>query len=87
LLPIGAIEPALAGAISVCTELPTPSGFVDNLLATDRGDLAIVECKLWRDPQARREVIGQIIEYAKMHPGGATKRWRTQSAGRHIRRA
>ena len=25
----------------------------------------VVECKLWRNPQARREVVGQILDYAK----------------------
>ena len=25
----------------------------------------LVECKLWRNPQARREVVGQILDYAK----------------------
>lgn len=52
LFPIAPIEPALAGATTVCIELRTLAGFVDNLLATDRGDLVIVECKLWRNPQA-----------------------------------
>jgi hypothetical protein len=66
ILPIGAIEPALVEPISVCTELRTPSGgYIDNLLVTSRGDLVLIECKLWRNPQARREVVGQIIEYAK----------------------
>ena len=31
----------------------------------DNGDLIIVECKLWRNPDARRKVIGQILDYAK----------------------
>jgi hypothetical protein len=25
----------------------------------------VVECKLWRNPQARREVVGQVLDYAK----------------------
>ncbi len=45
-------------------ELPVSSGFLDNLLVTPAGDLALVECKLWRNPEARREVVGQIIDYA-----------------------
>jgi hypothetical protein len=63
-LPIDEIEPGLAGALAVCMELPTPAGPVDNLFATARGDLVLTECKLWRNPQARREVVGQIIDYA-----------------------
>src|SRR5437879_4507479 len=41
------------------------SGYLDNLLVTPAGDLALIECKLWRNPEARREVIAQIIDYAK----------------------
>jgi hypothetical protein len=65
LLPVDQIEPAFADLVPICMELPTPSGYLDNLLVTASGDLALVECKLWRNPEARREVIGQIIDYAK----------------------
>jgi hypothetical protein len=41
------------------------SGALDNLFVTPRGDLALVECKLWRNPEARRQVVAQIIDYAK----------------------
>src|SRR5665213_2799094 len=83
ILPIGAIEPALAAATTICTELRTPSGgYIDNLLATGRGDLILVECKLWRSPQARREVVGQIIEYAKDF-----SRWNYEGLDEAIRRA
>ena len=64
ILPIVDIEPAFTPAISVCIELPLPSGFLDNLLVTPKGDLIAVECKLWRNPQARREVVAQILDYA-----------------------
>ncbi|MEJ2377877.1 MAG: hypothetical protein P8Y71_21630, partial [Pseudolabrys sp.] len=64
-LPIGSIEPAFTPAIPVCMELPLTSGYVDNLLITPLGDIVVVECKLWRNSEARREVIAQIIDYAK----------------------
>ena len=67
-LPIGDIEPVLEGAVPVCLELPTAAGYVDLLLVTPRGDLVLVECKLWRNPQSQREVIGQILDYAKELP-------------------
>ena len=63
-LPVAELEPGLAGASAVCMELPTPAGFVDNLFATARGDLVLTECKLWRNPEARREVVAQILDYA-----------------------
>ena len=64
-LPIDQIEIAFTPAVSVCTELPLASGFLDNLLVTPLGNLIAVECKLWRNPEARREVVAQIIDYAK----------------------
>jgi hypothetical protein len=65
LLPITDIEPALTPIIPLCMELNVPSGFIDNLYATPAGDLIVVETKLWRNPEARREVVGQILDYAK----------------------
>jgi hypothetical protein len=64
LLPIDQIEPNLSELIPVCMELPT-NRYVDNLYVTREGDLVLVEAKLYRNPEARREVIGQVIEYAK----------------------
>lgn len=64
-LPIDQIEPALMPAIPICMELPLASGFVDNLYATPDGDLIVGETKLFRNPEARREVVGQVIDYAK----------------------
>ena len=49
----------------MCRELTTPAGYVDALYAAPRGRLVLAEFKLWRNPQARREVIGQILDYAK----------------------
>jgi hypothetical protein len=65
LLPVDQIEPAFNTLVPICVELPTRSGFVDNLFVTPAGDIALVECKLWRNPEARREVIAQIIDYAR----------------------
>jgi hypothetical protein len=65
ILPIDQIEPAFDTIIPVCIELPMKCGFLDNLFVTPTGDLALVECKLWRNPEARREVVAQIIDYAK----------------------
>ena len=64
-LPIAEIEPGFTPAISICTELPLASGFLDNLFVNPLGNLIGVECKLWRNSEARRKVISQIIDYAK----------------------
>jgi hypothetical protein len=64
-LPIAELEPALSGVIPVGREFPTPSGPVDNVFITSEGGIVLVECKLWRNPEARRKVISQIIDYAQ----------------------
>jgi hypothetical protein len=64
-LPIAEIDPMFLGAVAVCTELNTSAGPIDNLLVTPSGLPVIVECKLWRNPEGRREVVGQILDYAK----------------------
>ena len=64
-LPISAIDATYGDAIPVCRELPTPTGFLDALYVNHLGWLTLAEFKLWRNPQARREVIGQILDYAK----------------------
>ena len=64
-LPIAAIDPAYANSVPVCRELSVPAGSVDALYVNALGRLTLCEFKLWRNPQARREVIGQILDYAK----------------------
>jgi hypothetical protein len=64
ILPISEIEPIFDNARAICIELPNPAGFADNLLVTPEGGIVLVECKLQRNLQARREVIAQIMDYA-----------------------
>jgi hypothetical protein len=65
-LPINEIEPVFDLLIPVCTELPcTKTGSADILFINDAGLLTLVECKLWKNPGARREVVAQILDYAK----------------------
>lgn len=64
-LPIAEIDPLFVNAVPICRELTTPAGAIDNLLVTPSGLPVLVECKLWRNPEGRREVIGQILDYAK----------------------
>lgn len=64
-LPINEIDRAYEGLIPVCMELNTPAGPLDILYVTPKGRLVIVEAKLWRNPEARRKVVGQILDYAK----------------------
>lgn len=65
MLPIAEIEQTFNDMIPICRELSCPSGSMDLVYVNEYGFIAIGECKLWRNPEARRKVIGQILEYAK----------------------
>ena len=65
MLPVSEIEPTFSGMIPICRELPLKSGFVDIIYINEYGYITIAECKLWRNPEARRKVVGQILDYAK----------------------
>lgn len=63
-LPIEELDPLFAPAIPIAREIGTEVGLIDALFVSPDGGVTIVEAKLWRNPQARREVVGQIIDYA-----------------------
>lgn len=65
IIPMHEIEPAYSDMMSLCVELPLSSGLLDNLWITPLGGVVIGECKLFRNPQARREVIAQALDYAQ----------------------
>ena len=64
-LPISEIDRAYEELVPICMELNTPAGPLDALYATPTGRLVILEAKLWRNPEARRKVVAQILDYAK----------------------
>lgn len=63
LLPVHDIEPGFGDIVAVAREVPCGHGFIDNLYLTPTGDIVIVETKLWRNVQARREVVAQTLDY------------------------
>lgn len=65
LLPVYEIDGDFGPLISIGREIDTPAGPIDNLFISPQGALTLVEAKLWRNPEARRKVVGQIIDYAK----------------------
>ena len=82
LLPIEDFEPAFADHVAVCRELPTPAGHADLLYMNPNGFMTLVETKLWRNPDARRSVIAQIIDYTK-----EMARWTYEDLAVAVRRA
>ncbi|GAA0892742.1 hypothetical protein GCM10009122_24210 [Fulvivirga kasyanovii] len=64
-LPISDIDESYNPVIPVCTELNTTVGPLDILMVSPNGELTIIETKLWRNPEARRKVVAQILDYAR----------------------
>jgi hypothetical protein len=82
-VPIQEIDPSFGPLVPVCTELDTRiAGFADALFVNHLGMPTLVECKLWRNPEARREVVGQILDYARV-----LRRWTFTDLQREAARA
>ncbi len=64
LIPVDELEPAFAPLIPLARELQTGNGPVDVAFINPDGYITLVETKLWNNPDARRTVVAQIIEYA-----------------------
>lgn len=65
LVPIGDLDPAFGPLLPLCRELRTEAGPIDVTYINPAGRLTLVECKLWRNPEARRKVVAQILDYAR----------------------
>jgi hypothetical protein len=79
-LPIAEIDAMFSGPVPICTELNTDAGAIDNFMVTPSGLPLLVECKLWRNPEGRREVVSQILDYAK-----ELSRWSSSDLQRVVR--
>jgi hypothetical protein len=80
-LPIAEIDSMFSAPVPICTELNTPAGSIDNFMVTPSGLPVLVECKLWRNPEARRVVVSQILDYAK-----ELSRWSSSDLQREVSR-
>jgi len=60
-LPIELVDEDFAPLIPIGQEIAS----IDNLFISPKGLLTIVETKLWRNPEAHRTVVAQILDYAK----------------------
>jgi len=65
ILPVANIDASFGPLLPLCRELRTEAGPVDLAFINATGRLTLVECKLWRNPEARRKVVGQILDYAR----------------------
>ena len=61
ILPIKHLDEAFAPLVSIGREIAS----IDNLFISPNGLLTIVETKLWRNPEAHRTVVAQILDYTR----------------------
>lgn len=61
ILPVDYLDEDYAPLVSIGREIAS----IDNLFISPSGLLTVVETKLWRNPEAHRTVVAQILEYAK----------------------
>jgi len=65
LITVDDIREGVAPLVFAVSEFGLPgSGATDVLAFSPQGDIAIIECKLATNPEIKRKVIGQILEYA-----------------------
>lgn len=62
LIPFSDIDESYNPIVSICKELKTNAGPLDVLMVSPNGEICIVETKLWKNPQARREVIADYLK-------------------------
>src|SRR3712207_2011330 len=65
LLPIKDIDSSFGPLLPLWRELRTEAGPLDIAFISPSGRLTLVECKLWRNPEARRKVVAQVLDYAR----------------------
>lgn len=69
MIPASAVSPEYQDLVCIGREVPVGSGetqgYIDNLYVTPEGGVVVVETKLYRNQEARRTVVAQIIDYAK----------------------
>lgn len=61
ILPVDRLDEEFAPPISLGREIAS----IDNLFISPKGLITIVETKLWRNPEAHRTVVAQILDYAQ----------------------
>jgi hypothetical protein len=63
IIPINDIDSTFGPLVPLCVEMQTSRGRIDAVYVNEHGRLTIVECKLWQNPQSRREVVSQSLDY------------------------
>jgi hypothetical protein len=56
--------PGVSDRAVACREFSSGVGPADVVILDESGDLTLIECKLTANPQIRREIVGQVLDYA-----------------------
>lgn len=76
--------PGVSPAARTCREFQSEVGPADIVVVDSTGEVTLVECKLASNPQIRREVVGQMFDYASrlwgMDPEDFDARWRARTS-------
>ena len=65
LLPVAHFDPLFGPTVCIGREVGTGAGPLDLLYVSPSGYLTVVETKLWKSSEARRQVVAQIIDYTR----------------------
>lgn len=65
LLPVDELKLDAVPLVPIGREVSVKAGRIDCLYVSPTGQLTVVEVKLWLNPEARRQVVAQVIDYAK----------------------
>lgn len=75
--------PGVAATAVACREFQSEVGPADIVVVDEGGQVTVVECKLATNPQIRREIIGQLFDYAsrlwRMDIDEFSRRWRART--------
>ena len=69
LIPIEEIDASFGPLVPLCKELHTNVGKIDATFVSPSGRLTIAEFKLWKNPEARRQVVAQSLDYVSALAG------------------
>ena len=56
--------PGVSADAATCREFQSAAGPADVVVVDNNGEVTLVECKLATNPQIRREIVGQMFDYA-----------------------
>src|SRR6266496_5267302 len=63
ILPGADINPLIRAIVPIGRQVTAGNNSIDLLFLADTGHLLVVECKLIQNPESRREVVPQLLEY------------------------